>query len=372
MIYFDYSATTKVSNEVLKRFNEVVDKYYFNPNSNYDLSLETHQLIENDTKDILNYFNVPNWNLIYTSGASESNNTIIKGFIDKRKEKTIITTKLEHSSIITPVGYLQRKGYNVQFVNLNADGTVDLNHLKSLINDDTLLVTIGYVNSELGILEPINEIGKIIHEINSNTIFHTDMTQAVGKVSVDLSNVDCASFSGHKIHTFKGIGGLLLKPELNITPLIHGGKSTTLFRSGTPQTELIDSLATAIKNIKLDEEYVNDLNKLLVAGLLKYSNIRINSTNKSIPQIINFSILAIPSNKTQEYFANKGIYFSTKTACSSETSHSLAVYTITNDMDCATTSLRISISNLSTREEVETFLKVLAEYEGEISENSIN
>lgn len=369
MIYLDYSATTKASEKVLKRFNDIALNNFANANSRYDIAYDSKKVIDEATNNILSYFKVPLWNIIYTSGASEANNTIIKGICDKYNSKRIITTKLEHSSIITPLGYLQRKGFKISFVNLDENGIVDINHLKSLLDEDVVLVTIGYVSSELGIEQPINEIGKIIHEYNSNIIFHTDMTQAVGKIIVDLTNVDCASFSGHKIHTFKGIGALLMRNDIKITPLIHGGKSTSVYRSGTPQTELIDSLSTAISEINLDLNYVFNLRSKLIKGLEMYSGIKINSSVKSIPHIVNFSILGLKSDITQKYFAKKGIYISTKTACSSESEKSLAVYELTHDEERSESSVRVSLALDTKMDEIDNFLKVL---EGLCNEYKIN
>lgn len=355
MVYLDYSATTPVNEEVLDTFNKVSREYFGNSNSLHKLGSDADRLINESTKIICNYLKIEKDELIYTSGASESNNLAIKGVIESypNRAKRIITTHLEHSSIKKQMETLVKKGYKVEYVKLLEDGTVDLDDLKNLLKEDTLLVTISMVDSELGIRQPIEEIGKLLKNY-PKVIFHSDITQALGKVDFDLSNVDLASFSGHKIYCIKGIGGLVKKRNINLTPQIEGGKSTTIFRSGTPPTPLIAALAKAIKliNNKVDI----DLNKRIIEELKKY-NVHINSTNKSIPNIINFSIVGIKPETFVHALDEEEIYISSKTACSSNEDLSESVYEVTKDIDYAKTSLRVSISYLTTDEEVDRFLE---------------
>lgn len=359
MIYLDYSATTKPDIDVVNKFNEVVTNYYANPNSNYDIAKSSRLLIEDTTRDIADYFKVLLSEIIYTSGASEANNLALKGIKTKGQ---IITTKLEHSSIITPLGYLQKEGYKISFVNLDNNGLVDLNHLKELLKEKTVLITIGLVSSELGVKQNINEISRVAKEIDSDIIIHSDITQAVGKTDIDLSNIDMASFSGHKFYTFKGIGGLIKKNHVKLTPLIDGGRSLTNYRAGTPQTELIVSMGYALNKLEdLKIDYVKELNDYIVNYLKKYNNIVINSNQYSIPHILNFSILNTSSDDTQEYFNKHNIYISTKTACSSG-NYSNVIYAVTNDLIRASSSVRISLSKYTTIEEINTFLDVLDKY----------
>ena len=240
MIYLDYSATTKTSKEVLDTFVKASTDFIGNPNSLHKLGVDAHNLIDKATKQIADILKVKPDEIIYTSGSSESNNLALKGISLKyqNRGKHIITTEFEHSSIYGPIGYLEKMGFECDFVKTNADGTVDLDNLKSLLRKDTILVSICAVNSEIGIREQIEEIGKVVKE-NSNAFFHVDATQAIGKINIDLSNVDLASFSAHKFFGIKGIGVLIKKDKIMLEPLIHGGKSTTIFRSGTPALPLI-------------------------------------------------------------------------------------------------------------------------------------
>jgi len=364
IIYLDYSATTKPDEKVLDYFNEIVTNYWNNSNSNYYLAKEAKKIVDSSIKNIENYFNSDNHEVIFTSGASEANNLAIKG-ITNNSRKQIITTELEHSSIFGPIGYLQKQGYEIKFVNLTKDGLVDIKHLESLINDETLLVTIGAVDSEIGIRQPIEEIGELLKQ-HPNVYFHSDITQVVGKDQVDINNIDLASFSGHKIYGFKGIGGLIKKKAIKLTPLIHGGKSTTVYRSGTPSTELIGSLSESFNLFKdsLEDkyQYVKKLNNQLRDELVKLSNVYINSNEYALPHILNVSIVGFNSNDTQKYFEKHHIFISTKTACASNTHLSKSVLALTNDEGRAESSVRISISYKTTEEEINQFIKVLKEY----------
>lgn len=362
MIYLDYSATTKPDSDVVAKFNEIVSDNYANPNSNYKIAKETFSLINNNTRDIAKFFNVLESEIIYTSGASEANNLALKGVTENKKGQ-IISTRLEHSSIITPLGYLQKQGYKVSFVKLDENGLVDLDHLKELLKEPTILVTIGLVSSEVGLIQNINEISSLVKSIDKNIIMHSDITQAVGKIDIDLSNIDLASFSGHKFYTFKGIGGLIKKQGVTLNPLIHGGRSLTNYRAGTPQTELITTMGYAINKLNdLHLEYISKLNKKIKDHLSKYSNVIINSNDNCVPQIINFSILNTKSDDTQEYFNKHDIYISTKTACSETGGYSTVVYELTNNIDVASSSVRISLSKYTKEEEIDVFLDVLDKY----------
>ena len=246
MVYLDYSATTPVNKEVLDSFVRS-SEYIGNPNSLHKLGTDSKNLIDSATKQIKEILGTDK-EVIYTSGSSESNNLVIKGICSKYKNRGnhIITSPFEHSSIYGPLNYLMDNGFEVDFVNLDSNGIVDLNHLKSLIKDNTILVSIASVNSEIGLLQPIDEIGKIVKEY-PKCYFHSDMTQSIGKIKVPMENVDFISFSAHKFFGVKGIGCLLKNSNIVIDPLIHGGKSTTNYRSGTPALPLIVSLSKALR-----------------------------------------------------------------------------------------------------------------------------
>lgn len=363
MIYLDYSATTKTSKEVLDTFVKASTDFIGNPNSLHKLGVDAHNLIDKATKQIADILKVKPDEIIYTSGSSESNNLALKGISLKyqNRGKHIITTEFEHSSIYGPIGYLEKMGFECDFVKTNADGTVDLDNLKSLLRKDTILVSICAVNSEIGIREQIEEIGKVVKE-NSNAFFHVDATQAIGKINIDLSNVDLASFSAHKFFGIKGIGILIKKDKIMLEPLIHGGKSTTIFRSGTPALPLIVSTAKALRlayeDIDSKYNYVTELNNYLKENLSKYDNVYINSNSKCIPHILNLSIIGVKPETMLHALEKYEIYISTQTACSSEKLLSKAVYALTMDEERAKSSIRISLSYKTTKEELDETLKV--------------
>ena len=272
MIYLDYSATTPVRREVLETYVKVSEDFIGNPNSIHRLGVESKHLIDKATEQIANILKVKPTEIIYTSGSTESNNLIIKGIANKYKNRGnhIITTSLEHASVYGPLNYLQQQGFEVDFVELDENGLVDLKHLKSLIKDTTILVSIVSVNSEIGILQPINEIGKLLKNY-PKCFFHVDMTQSVGKVDIDITNVDLATFSSHKFYGLKGISVLIKKEKVELEPLLHGGKSTTIYRSGTPALPLIAScskaLRLAVENLDDNFKYIQKLNEYLVNEL---------------------------------------------------------------------------------------------------------
>ncbi|MDO5569635.1 MAG: cysteine desulfurase family protein [bacterium] len=363
MVYLDYSATTPVKKEVLDTFVKVCNDYPGNSNSMHKLGIKSHELEVYTTNKIADLLKVKPCEIIYTSGASESNNLAIKGvcFKYKNRGKHIITTRLEHSSIIAPISYLVNLGYEVDFVNVNSDGLIDIKHLKSLLRDDTILVTINAVDSEIGIRQDVEAIGKLLLEY-PKCLFHVDCTQAIGKVNIDFTNIDMFSLSAHKFYGLKGIGLLVKKEKVLIEPLIHGGKSTTVYRSGTPPLPLIVSLAKALKLALQDVlehyDYVERLNKKIVTKLKEYDNIFINSTSKSIPYVINFSLKRVKAETFVHAMEMKDVYISSKSACSTSDAVSKSVMALTNDEDLASSTLRISLSHMTTCKEINIFLQV--------------
>lgn len=363
MIYLDYSATTPVDKRVLNTFNKVCLEYPGNSNSLHKLGMEAKELEDYATLRIAELLNLKDHEIIYTSGASESNNQVIKGICSKyqNRGRHIITTLLEHSSVLSVMNYLSTKGYTIDYVKIKDDGSVDLDHLKQLLTNDTILVSICAIDSELGLVQPIEEISKILKEY-PKCYFHVDCTQALGKIPIDFNKIDFASCSAHKIYGMKGIGLLIKKKSIVIDNLIHGGKSSTTYRSGTPALPLIVSTMKAldliIPNIEKNYQYVKKLNDILLEKLKQYPDIHINSTKYSIPYTINFSLKNIKPETFVHAHDEHDIYISTKSACSTTNTMSDSVYAVTKNRDYAMKSIRISLSYLTTKEEVEEFLRV--------------
>lgn len=363
MIYLDYSATTTVNEEVLKVFNKVCLEYPGNSNSLHSLGIKSKELEDYATEKIAKLLKVKPSEIIYTSGSSESNNTAIKGVCNKYKNRGnhIITTNLEHSSVIAPLNYLTKEGFTIDYVKIKDNGLVDIENLKELLTDETILVSISIVDSEIGLRQNIDEIGKLLKEY-PKCIFHVDCTQGIGKINIDFTNIDLASISAHKFYGLKGIGLLIKKENIVIEPLIHGGKSTTIYRSGTPPLPLIVSLMKALEliipNIDKNYEYVTKLNNIIKDKLSTYELVHINSTENSIPHILNFSLLKIKPETFIHALEEYNIFISTKSACSKSNTISSSVYALTKNEELSYQTLRISLSYLTTIEEINKFLEV--------------
>lgn len=363
MIYLDYSATTPVDEEVLDSYLKVTRDYIGNANSIHTLGVRSKELLIQATNQIADIFNCHPKELIFTSGASESNTTAIKGVAFKyaSRGKHIITSKLEHKSVLEVMGYLSSIGYEVSFVNILPNGQIDLKDLESLIREDTILVSICAVNSETGFKQPLKTIRQVINKKNPKTLFHSDLTQVLGKTRFYLSDLDLASFSSHKIYAPKGIGILYKRRNLQIDTLIYGTTENCPFRGGTPALPLVVAFSKAIrlmndnfdKNVKKCEKLKNELLK----GLSKYP-IQINSNDLCVPQIVNFSLLKIKSETFVHALEKYDVYVSTTTACSS-LEESVVLKTISNgNKDVSTTSIRVSLSHLTSMDDIHEFLNI--------------
>lgn len=359
MVYLDYSATTPVNEEVLASFNKTTKDFIANSNSLHNLGVKAKKLEEKATYQIANILKVEKDEIIYTSGASEANNMAIKGIAYRyqNKGKHIITTKLEHSSVSNTLKFLSKQGFEIEYVETDKYGLVQIENLKKIIRDDTILVCINAVNSETGVRQKIEEIGEFLK--NTKAFFHVDATQIIGKEYLNMTNIDTLSCSAHKFYGIKGIGFLIKKRNVDLIPLIHGGKSTTSYRSGTPALPLIVSLAKALRlaytDLDLKIKKVSKLNKYLQDKLKKYPNVRINSNKYSIPYILNISLLTCKPETLQHALEENDIYISTGSACSSNSVNE-AVFEVTNFKKNAEHSVRISISHLTTFEDIDYFL----------------
>jgi cysteine desulfurase len=334
-----------------------------NPNSIHSLGVKSKVLLNSATRQICDLLNIQENELIYTSGATESNNMAIKGvaFSYANKGKHIIVSKLEHPSIYKICEYLETLGYEISYVNNDREGLVDFEDLRNKIREDTILVSICAVNSEVGIRQPLKTLKQIIKKENPNTIFHSDITQAIGKVAVNLYDVDMASMSGHKIFGPKGIGFLYKKDNVKMIPLIHGSGKFGDLRGGTPPLPLIVALSKAIRialtDLEKREEHVALLNEKICKDLEKYSDIVINKTKYSIPHILNISLLNIKPETFIHAMEEDEVYISTNTACSS-VDLSSSVMAIYEDKKRATSTIRISLSYVTTNEEISKFLNL--------------
>lgn len=338
MTYFDYSATTKVNEEVLKITKEgLFTKLKEKELENY----------KNRIKEILN---APH-DVIFTSGSSESNNYIIKGILQNKEKNEIITSHLEHSSVKETLKYLEQKGCTIKYVNIK-NKELDLNELKSLITSKTALITICAVNSETGLINEVDKIGKIAKE--NNIPFHCDMTQSMGKVDLPLNNIDLISASSHKIYGPKGIGIILKNKDMSLKPLIYGDRNYSL---GLIKG-FIKALELSQANLKENYKKTEDLNSYLKDKLKSLPTIIINEGKKNIPHILNFSILNYKPETFLHYLEMNDIYISTKSACASG-NYSEAVLDLTKDKLLSQSSVRISLSHHNTKKEIDELINLI-------------
>ena len=361
MIYLDYSANTPADPRVLTRFAEIERQFPGNPNSSHAAGRAAKDALCEITASIADLFGVRPSEIIYTSGASEANNLAIKGISRTTRHlgKHIISTPLEHPSVSGPLTYLQEQGYEIDLVDVQTDGTVDLAHLRELLRKDTVLIAVCAVDSELGTVQPIAEIASLLRDY-PNCHLHVDATQAVGKLGLCLDGVDTAAFSAHKFYGLNGSGLLYKKESLVLEPIIHGGASTTLYRSGTPTLALAAALETALR-LSLEQQaeriaLVREHNTLLRARLSAYPKVRINSPAAAIPHILNVSVSGVKGGVFQKALDEAGVCVSVKSACSVEGTPSRAVFAVSRDRKNALSSWRVSLSHLTTDDELAQFL----------------
>ena len=367
MIYLDYSANTPVDPQVLQRFCQVESSYPGNPNSRHQAGAAARALLEHATCSIASCLGAQPAEIIYTSGASEANNFALKSLakLGQNAGRRIISTPLEHASVKGSLAALQQQGYQIDLVDLRPDGTVDLDHLRRLLGPDTVLVAVTAVDSELGTVQPVAQIAALLKEY-PHCHLHVDATQAVGKLPVGFDGADTMSLTAHKFYGLNGIGVLVKRRGLELEPLIHGGGSTTIYRSGTPTTALACSLALAlekaVEQLPRRTEQVRTLNALLRAGLAPYPKVRINSPDTAVPHILNLSVEGVKGTLFQRELDARGICVSVRSACSSQGLPSPAVLAVSGDRRNALSSWRISLSHLTTEAEITGFLDAFDHY----------
>ena len=347
---------------MLEQFCAVERRCIGNANSHHQAGSAAKAEIDAATIKIASLLGVQPAEIIYTSGASEANNFALKGLarLSRYAGRHIISTPLEHSSVSGTLTALQEQGYEIDLLDVKQDGTVDLEHLKDLLRPDTICVAITLVDSELGVVQPVQEIAAIL-KAYPHCHLHVDATQAVGKIPVSFEGVDTMSLTAHKFYGLNGIGLLIKRRNLALEPLIHGGESTTIYRSGTPTVALASSLACALDLAVTDlpgrVDHVAKLNAELRAALSTYPLVRINSPEHAIPHVLNLSVRNVKGTVFQRELDAKGVCVSVKSACSSDGLPSRAVFAVSRDRRNALSSWRISLSHLTTEDEIKAFLQ---------------
>jgi len=364
-IYLDNAATTKIGKEVLKAMQPYFTEKYGNASSQHFKGREAKEAIEKARKIIAKSINAKSREIFFTSGGTESNNWTLKGlfFANYPKKNHIITTKIEHDCILNTCRWLEKQGADVTYLDADREGFVNLEELKNSITNKTILVSIIHGNNEIGTIQDLEAIGKICKQ--KNVLFHTDACQSFTKTELDAKkmNLNLITLNAHKIHGPKGVGALYIKEGVNITPLMHGGGHERGLRSGTENVHGIVGFGKSVHIAnKKDVEKIRELRDGLIKGILKIENVKLNGPEgeKRLCNNINISFNNIEGESIGGYLEQKGILTSTGSACSShtlETSHVLKAIGLTPLQ--ANSSLRISLSKYTTKEEVDYFLKVL-------------
>lgn len=344
--------------------NIALKENWGNPSSLHILGMNAEILLEDARQTVANSIGAADKELIFTSCGTEANNTAIMSALHrKNRGNRIITTSIEHPSVLNAVEMLKNFGFEIVYLKPKPDGVIDLNDLKNALNDKTVLVSIMLVNNEIGSIEPIKEAAELTHKLAKNAYFHCDAVQAYGKMPIDVKNlgVDLLTASGHKIHAPKGIGFLYCSQHTHIAPFILGGGQERGMRSGTESVPLINALAGAVKSLP-------DINKQLkiqkelydyLKNLLSESGIAtVNSTDNGLPYVMNISVNGYRSETLLHYLESKNIFVSSGSACSKGNT-SYVLKEIGKDNKAIDSALRISFSRYNTKDDVDTFVSEL-------------
>jgi len=369
-VYLDHASTTKIKKEVLDEMDPYFKKYFSNPSSIYSISCKTKSAIENARLEVAKFLNCDTNEIYFTSGGSEANNTAIKGiaFANINKGNHIITSVIEHKSILNTCKFLEKIGFEITYLPVDKYGKISLNQLKKSITNDTILISIMYANNEIGTIQDINEISKIAKK--NNIYFHTDAVQAIGKLHIDLknSNIDILSLSAHKFYGPKGIGAIYLKSNVSIEPLIHGGGQENNVRSGTENIPYIVGLGKAIKIISQNKKAgykVKELTNYFISQLqYNIKGVKINGhIVDNLPGYINvtFTKLNTIDIDTFKFMLDcNNIYVSSGSACNElalEQSHVLKSIGL-SDNDIKNT-IRFTIGEENSKEDIDYTIEII-------------
>lgn len=366
VIYLDNNATTKCDDEVLDIMLPYLKEDYGNPSSLYSFSKEIKNQIAEARKNIAELLNASENEIIFTSCASESNvSAIMSAIRSNPNKKHIITTKVEHASVLETMKYLEEAGYDITYLSVDKKGKIDLKELKDAIRkEDTVLIAVMMANNEIGNIYPIQEIGKIAKE--NNILFHCDAVQAIGKVKIDVKNmnIDTLSLSGHKIYAPKGIGVLYVKSEIKFTPFIFGHQESNR-RGGTENVPYIIALGKAVKMILEDKgkdnekiKYLRNLMEEKIKEKIEDSYIYGDLDNR-LPNTTNIAFKGIKGEELLLLLENYGIYIGTGSACNSQNIEPSHVLTAMGANLRDSSPIRISLGKYNTKEEIDRFVEIL-------------
>ena len=366
MIYFDNASTTKISEHILKNLDYIFKNYFANSASLHKLGYEVEQKIINVKTEIANYLNVKANEIYFTSGGTESNNLAIFGVANAYKKKglKIITSCIEHKSVLNPFKKLEELGFEVYYINVDKKGYIDKNKLFSIIDEKTTLVSLVHINSEIGTIQDISNISKQIKKINDRVIIHVDAVQSFGKILIDTTNIDLLSISAHKIHALKGVGAIYVKDKVKLNSLIFGG-GQQVYRAGTLNNEAIICFGIACKhsfeNIDKNFEKVLKIKQEICKIKNLIDGVFINGDEENgSPYILSLSFLDIKGEVLLHALEQKNIFVSTGSACNSKNKKELTTLDYINK-DIKDSTIRLSFSYKNTLEEAKAFIDAILE-----------
>lgn len=363
MIYFDNAATTKIYDDALTSYVQVSQKFFGNPSSLHQLGVDAYQVLTKARAQVASLLSVQPEEIFFTSGGTESNNWAIKGTALEKSVfgKHIITTKIEHPSVIQTCKQLERFGFEVTYLDVDSKGIVSIDQLKESLRKDTILVSVMAVNNEVGAVQPIAEIAKVLEEYPS-IHFHVDCVQAVERASqlLSIGRIDLLSLSAHKFHGPRGVGIMYKKFGRKIQALLTGGGQEKGERSTTENLPGIVATTKALRMALEEESVTGELRSQLWKELATKPEIRIFSPEDGASHVLCFAIKGVRGEVVVHAFENHGIYISTTSACSSKKADSSStLYAMDVPTEWATGAVRVSFSNDNTKEEIEQFIKVL-------------
>ena len=363
MIYFDNAATTKIYDDALTSYVQVSQKFFGNPSSLHQLGVDAYQVLTKARAQVASLLSVQPEEIFFTSGGTESNNWAIKGTALEKSVfgKHIITTKIEHPSVIQTCKQLERFGFEVTYLDVDSKGIVSVDQLKESLRKDTILVSVMAVNNEVGAVQPIAEIAKVLEEYPS-IHFHVDCVQAVERASqlLSIGRIDLLSLSAHKFHGPRGVGIMYKKFGRKIQALLTGGGQEKGERSTTENLPGIVATTKALRMALEEESVTGELRSQLWKELATKPEIRIFSPEDGASHVLCFAIKGVRGEVVVHAFETHGIYISTTSACSSKkVDSSSTLYAMDVPTEWATGAVRVSFSNDNTKEEVEQFINVL-------------
>ena len=364
--YLDNSATTQVSNTAAQKALDIMCNIYGNPSSLHTMGIEAEKELETARSIIAKTIGCECDELFFTSGGTEANNTAILGTVKalKRRGNKIVTSAIEHSSIMESMAYLENEGFQVTYLTPDENGVIPMDKIKEAVDDKTILVSVMMTNNEVGSINDIAKIRKIVTAKKSPALIHTDAVQAFGKLNIKVKklDVDLMTISSHKIHGPKGVGALYIKKGKRILPIHFGGEQEKKIRPGTEALPLIGAFGVAVSELEIDKNYqlVQELNDYAKAKLSSIDSVTLNSKDNALPYILNISVKGIRSETMLHYLAQNNVYVSSGSACAKgKPSHVLSAMGVSRDS--ADSALRISFSKLNTKDDIDALVEHIIE-----------